>query len=74
MTAYVDLGPIDSAAIQAFERAVVALAEVIECCRMMGTPDYIVLIAPADLVATRSCIRTNCRPVPGYRGTARRLR
>jgi Lrp/AsnC family transcriptional regulator, leucine-responsive regulatory protein len=49
VTAYVDLGPIESATIQAFESAVLALPEIVECRRMMGTPDYVLLIAAADL-------------------------
>jgi DNA-binding Lrp family transcriptional regulator len=49
VTAYIDLSPIESATIQAFEKAVIALPEIIECRRMMGTPDYVLLIAAADL-------------------------
>jgi Lrp/AsnC family transcriptional regulator, leucine-responsive regulatory protein len=41
VTAYIDLSPI--------EKAVIALPEIIECRRMMGTPDYVLLIAAADL-------------------------
>lgn len=65
MTAYVDLGPIDSAAIRAFEGAVVALPEIIECRRMMGTPDYVLLIAAADLVDYEKLYTDRLSTLPG---------
>src|SRR5262245_25272201 len=49
VTAYIDLSPMESRTIQAFEKAVIALPDIIECRRMMGTPDYVLLIAVADL-------------------------
>lgn len=65
LTAYVDLGPIDSAAIQAFESAVVALPEIIECRRMMGTPDYVLMIAAADLVDYEKLYTDKLSTLPG---------
>jgi Lrp/AsnC family transcriptional regulator, leucine-responsive regulatory protein len=65
VTAYVDLGPIESATIQAFENAVVALPEIIECRRMMGTPDYVLLVAAADLVDYEKLYADKLSSLPG---------
>ncbi|GBG39779.1 Lrp/AsnC family transcriptional regulator [Mycobacterium montefiorense] len=65
VTAYVDLGPIESAAIQAFENAVVALPEIVECRRMMGTPDYVLLIAAADLADYEKLYADKLAALPG---------
>jgi DNA-binding Lrp family transcriptional regulator len=65
VTAYVDLGPIESATIQAFENAVVVLPEIIECRRMMGTPDYVLLVAAADLADYEKLYADKLSSLPG---------
>ena len=65
VTAYVDLSPIESATIQAFESAVVALEEIIECRRMMGTPDYVLLVAAADLADYEKLYAEKLSSLPG---------
>src|SRR5215471_10683097 len=65
VTAYVDLGPIESATIQAFEKAVLALPEIVECHRMMGAPDYVLLVAAADLADYEKLYADKLSSLPG---------
>ena len=65
VTAYVDLSPIESATIRAFEKAVIALPEIIECRRMMGAPDYVLLIAAADLADYEKLYADKLSSLPG---------
>jgi Lrp/AsnC family transcriptional regulator, leucine-responsive regulatory protein len=65
VTAHVDLSPIESKTIQAFEKAVIALPEIVECRRMMGTPDYVMLIAVADLADYEKLYADKLSALPG---------
>jgi Lrp/AsnC family transcriptional regulator, leucine-responsive regulatory protein len=65
VTAYIDLSPVESATIRAFETAVLDFPEIVECRRMMGAPDYVLLIAAADLTDYEKMYTDRLSSLPG---------
>jgi Lrp/AsnC family leucine-responsive transcriptional regulator len=55
-------------ALEAFERAVVDCAEVMECYVMTGSSDYLLRVVAADLAAYEEFLRTRLTRMPGVRG------
>jgi Lrp/AsnC family transcriptional regulator, leucine-responsive regulatory protein len=51
--------------IAAFEEAVVALDEVVECHRMFGDPDYVIRVAVADVEAYERFLIDTFADLPG---------
>ena len=51
--------------IAAFEQAVVALDEVVECHRMFGDPDYVIRVAVADVEAYERFLIDTFADLPG---------
>jgi Lrp/AsnC family leucine-responsive transcriptional regulator len=51
--------------ISAFEAAVVALDEVVECHRMFGDPDYVIRVAVADVEAYERFLIDTFADLPG---------
>ena len=51
--------------IAAFEHAVVALDEVVECHRMFGDPDYVIRVAVADVEAYERFLIDTFADLPG---------
>jgi Lrp/AsnC family transcriptional regulator, leucine-responsive regulatory protein len=51
--------------IAAFEHAVVALEEVVECHRMFGEPDYVIRVAVADVEAYERFLIDTFADLPG---------
>jgi Lrp/AsnC family transcriptional regulator, leucine-responsive regulatory protein len=51
--------------IAAFEHAVVALDEVVECHRMFGEPDYVIRVAVADVEAYERFLIDTFADLPG---------
>lgn len=62
---YIDLSPIDSATLTAFEAAVQEVDAIIECHRMMSKPDYFLRIAVADLQAYEALYTKSLAALPG---------
>lgn len=54
--------------LQAFEQAVSAMPEVMECYVMSGANDYLLRVVAADLGAFEEFLRTRLTRVPGVRG------
>jgi DNA-binding Lrp family transcriptional regulator len=54
VTVHVELTLKDRATVEAFEAEIAAFDEVVECRRMFGLPDYVVLVAVADQAAYES--------------------
>jgi Lrp/AsnC family transcriptional regulator, leucine-responsive regulatory protein len=52
--------------IAAFEDAVVALDEVVECHRMFGDPDYVIRVAVADVDADERFLIDTFADLPGF--------
>ena len=52
----------------AFERAVAALPEVMECYVMSGASDYLLRVVATDLGAYEEFLRTRLTRIPGVRG------
>jgi Lrp/AsnC family leucine-responsive transcriptional regulator len=55
----------DQATIEAFERKVQALDEVIECRRMFGDPDYLIWVATADVEEYERFYMSELTNLPG---------
>lgn len=55
----------EAAAIAAFERAVLALDEVVEVRRMIGSPDYLLRVVVADLDAYERLYTASLAALPG---------
>ena len=51
--------------IAAFEHAVVALDEIVECHRMFGDPDYVIRVAVADVEAYERFLIDTFADLPG---------
>lgn len=60
----------DRGTIEAFEQAVTALDEVVECRRMFGRPDYLVSVAVADLDAYERFYMAELTTLPGVARTS----
>ena len=54
--------------LEAFESAVVALPEVMECMLMTGASDYLLRVVASDLSAYEEFLRTQLTRLPGVRG------
>ena len=54
--------------LEAFERAVAELPEVMECMLMTGASDYLLRVVAADLGAYEEFLRTRLTRLPGVRG------
>ncbi len=54
--------------LEAFERAVQQLSEVMECMLMTGASDYLLRVVAADLGAYEEFLRTRLTRLPGVRG------
>jgi DNA-binding Lrp family transcriptional regulator len=55
----------DPSTIAAFEAAVSAVSEVVSCHRLFGEPDYLLLVAVADLAAYESVWSGSLSALPG---------
>lgn len=61
----VELALKDRATVEAFEAGVAGFAEVIECRRMFGLPDYVMRVAVADHVEYESFYMSKLAELPG---------
>ena len=66
VTVHIELAFKDRATVEAFEAGIAALDEVIECRRMFGVPDYVVLVAVADQAAYESFYMNQLAELPGF--------
>ena len=65
VTVHVELTLKDRSTVEAFEAGVAAFDEVIECRRMFGLPDYVILVAVADQAAYESFYMNKLAELPG---------
>jgi DNA-binding Lrp family transcriptional regulator len=65
VTVHVELTLKDRATVEAFEAGIGALDEVVECRRMFGLPDYVVLVAVADQAAYEAFYMNKLAELPG---------
>lgn len=65
VTVHVELTLKDRATVEAFEAAIAAFDEVIECHRMFGIPDYVVRVAVADQAAYEAFYMNRLAELPG---------
>jgi Lrp/AsnC family transcriptional regulator, leucine-responsive regulatory protein len=65
VTVHVELALKDRATVEAFEAGIAALDEVVECRRMFGVPDYVVLVAVADQAAYEAFYMNKLAELPG---------
>jgi DNA-binding Lrp family transcriptional regulator len=65
VTVHVELAMKDRATVEAFERGVAALDEVVECRRMFGVPDYVIRVLVADHAAYESFYMNRMGELPG---------
>jgi DNA-binding Lrp family transcriptional regulator len=65
VTVHVELTLKDRATVEAFEAGIAAFEEVIECRRMFGLPDYVVLVAVADQAAYEAFYMSKLAELPG---------
>ena len=65
VTVHIELTLKDRATVEAFEDAIAALDEVVECRRMFGLPDYVVLVAVADQAAYEAFYMNKLAELPG---------
>jgi DNA-binding Lrp family transcriptional regulator len=61
----VDLALKDRVTVEAFERRVADLDDVVECRRMFGLPDYVLRVAVADAPAYETFYITQLAELPG---------
>jgi DNA-binding Lrp family transcriptional regulator len=62
---HVDLALKDRKTVEAFERRVVELDDVVECRRMFGLPDYVLRVAVADAAAYEAFYISELAELPG---------
>jgi Lrp/AsnC family transcriptional regulator, leucine-responsive regulatory protein len=62
---HAELSAKDRATVEAFERGIASLDEVVECRRMFGIPDYVMRVAVADHVAYEAFYMTKLAELPG---------
>jgi Lrp/AsnC family leucine-responsive transcriptional regulator len=62
---HVELTLKDRATVEAFEAGVAAFDEVVECRRMFGVPDYVMLVAVADQTEYESFYMNKLAELPG---------
>src|ERR1700760_4351987 len=65
VTVHVELTLKDRATVEAFEAGIAAFDEVLECRRMFGVPDYVVLVAVADQAAYETFYMSKLAELPG---------
>jgi DNA-binding Lrp family transcriptional regulator len=65
VTVHVELSLKDRATVEAFEAGIAGFDEVIECRRMFGIPDYVVLVAVADQAAYEAFYMNKLAELPG---------
>jgi Lrp/AsnC family transcriptional regulator, leucine-responsive regulatory protein len=65
VTVHVELTLKDRATVEAFETAIAALDEVVECQRMFGLPDYVIRVAVADQAAYETFYMNDLAELPG---------
>jgi Lrp/AsnC family transcriptional regulator, leucine-responsive regulatory protein len=65
VTVHVELSLKDRATVEAFEAGIAGMNEVVECRRMFGIPDYVVLVAVADQAAYASFYMNKLAELPG---------
>ena len=65
VTVHVELTLKDRSTVEAFEEAIAALDEVLECRRMFGLPDYVVRVAVADQAAYEAFYMNQLAELPG---------
>ena len=54
--------------LEAFEKAIAELSEVMECTLMTGASDYLLRVVASDLSAYEEFLRTRLTRLPGVRG------
>ena len=62
---HVDLSLKDRDTVEAFERIVAGLDDVVECRRMFGLPDYVLRVAVADAAAYETFYMNELAELPG---------
>jgi len=62
---HVDLALKDRATVESFESAVLGLAEVVECRRMFGLPDYLMRVAVSDPAEYEAFFMNELAELPG---------
>lgn len=65
MVVLIDMMLKDRATVIAFENRVAELAEVVECRRMFGVPDYMLWVAVSDQVAYEAFLIDHLADLPG---------
>jgi Lrp/AsnC family transcriptional regulator, leucine-responsive regulatory protein len=65
VTVHVELTLKDRSTVEAFETAIAAFDEVVECQRMFGLPDYVVRVAVADQEAYEAFYMNRLAELPG---------
>ena len=65
ITVHVELSLKDRATVEAFEERIATFDEVIECRRMFGVPDYVVLVRVADQAAYEAFYMSKMAELPG---------
>ena len=65
VTVHVELTLKDRGTVEAFETAIAALEEVVECQRMFGLPDYVIRVACADQAAYEAFYMNELAELPG---------
>jgi Lrp/AsnC family transcriptional regulator, leucine-responsive regulatory protein len=65
ITVHVELSLKDRATVEAFEERIATFDEVIECRRMFGVPDYVVLVRVADQAAYETFYMSKMAELPG---------
>lgn len=63
----------EAGAIERFEHALLAIGEVIEARRMIGTPDYLLRVVVADLAAYERLYSARLATLPGVERVATQL-
>jgi len=65
ITVLVELAVKDRATVEEFERRIAAMDAVLECRRMFGVPDYVVLVRVADQAAYEAFYMNELAELPG---------
>jgi Lrp/AsnC family leucine-responsive transcriptional regulator len=65
VTVHVELALKDRITVEAFERGVAALDEIVECRRMFGVPDYVIRVLVADHTAYEAFYMHKMAELPG---------
>lgn len=65
VTVHVELALKDRVTVEAFEKGVRALDEIVECRRMFGVPDYVIRVLVADHAAYEAFYMQKMAELPG---------